>query len=283
MTIVGDVLRKTSQRLAPLLTNHAQSYAERVICHLLSKDRTALYLAAKRKLSAIELATLDKIIIRLESHEPLDYILGSSYFYHREFTVSPAVLIPRPDTETLIETVLQSEPKTKRLFADIGTGSGIIVSVLCEHCPHWEGLGIDRAANALEIAKKNRTTEQITLICSDLLTSVKLTTQLDFIVSNPPYIPSATVTTLDPSVKNFEPLKALDGGFDGLFFYRYLAQAAPLFLKSGAKCYCEIGYDQRDTVTQLFTRMFWRDVHCHYDLGGHPRVIEATAPERDRT
>lgn len=276
MTIVGDVLRKTSQRLVPLLTDHAQAYAERVLCHLLSTDRTTLYLTAERELSPIEAADLDKIIVRLESHEPLDYILGNSYFYHREFTVSPAVLIPRPDTETLIEIVLQSESKTKKHFADIGTGSGIVASVLCEHSPHWEGLGIDIATDALTIAQKNRTTEQVMVICSDLLTAIKLTAQLDFIVSNPPYIPSATIATLDPSVRNFEPVKALDGGPDGLFFYRYLAQTAPRFLKTGGKCYCEIGYDQRDTVTQLFTRMFWRDVHCHHDLGGHPRVIEAT-------
>lgn len=268
----SDLIRSTVERLRPALGDMALPVAERLLEHVLTCSRSELYLM--RAMPDVEqLREIDRIVKRCVSHEPLDYILGSAYFFNREFMVAPSVLLPRPDTEVLVEEVLSGERAEELLFADIGTGSGCIAGILTDERPGWRGIGIDRSFAALTIARRNCAQERVALVCSDMLSAVAPASRFDLIVSNPPYIPSETVQTLDTSVRDFEPHSALDGGPDGLDFYRKLAAGAPAFLKPGGRLYCEIGFDQEEAVRKLFSKNPWKEFRCRRDLAGHPRVI----------
>jgi release factor glutamine methyltransferase len=267
------VLRKIIGQLEPLLGAYALPSAERLLQHLFSCTRTELYLDGDRKVDDGMQRQITVILNRCLTHEPLDYILGISYFYNREFTVSPAVLLPRPDTEVLIETVLQFEAGNVAFFADIGIGSGIISCILTEKNSTWIAVGIDNSMDALHIARINRQCDRIELVCADFLSSFSSRRQFDFIVSNPPYIPTPKIEELDKSVKCFEPRRALDGGDDGLNFYRLLAKEAPSFLKSGGYLYGEIGYDQEESIRKLFLTSGWNIPTFFKDLSGYSRVF----------
>jgi release factor glutamine methyltransferase len=214
------------------------------------------------------------ILTKRLSGTPLPYIIGNSYFYSREFLVTPDVLIPRPDTETLIELVLMHESKSESIFADIGLGSGIISCILTETVPLWKAVGVDISYPALKVAQKNCHTP-VMLLCADMLSAFKPGKTFDFIVSNPPYISQDEMDTLDPEVRNFEPVTALCGGSDGLDFYRYLALESKKVLKKTGRIYCEIGYNQQISVFDIFSNQGWSKIKTEKDLGGNPRVLMA--------
>lgn len=270
---ISVALRETVEKLTPVLGTFSLPYSERILEHLLGCSRNELYLSSKRSLGEEQFKKLSTIVERCKREEPLDYIIGRSYFFNREFMVSPAVLIPRPDTEVLVEQILQHETEKSALFAEIGVGSGIISCVLTEERPEWNAVGIDISMEPLLMTRTNRKSNRIKLISSDCLSAISKNVQFDFIVSNPPYIQSEDIATLGASVKNYEPHEALDGGSDGLVFYRRFAKELPDNLKPGGVLYCEIGYDQREAIQALFQKPFWEDFHCFYDLAGHPRVI----------
>jgi release factor glutamine methyltransferase len=251
--------------------------AERVLTFLLNCSRSHLYLTGATELPPATAHRIDGIIRRRSTDEPLAYILGSAYFYNREFVVSPEVLIPRPDTEILVEEVLKRETGDGRSFIDLGTGSGCIATVLAEQNPSWHGVAIDLSPNTLLIARRN-SRNGFSLVCGDRLSAIRERQVFDFIVSNPPYIQSSALPLLQKSVRDFEPLSALDGGPDGLDFYRYLAiEAGPLLKRSG-RIYCEIGFDQGEAAATTFAEQGWTNVKVTKDLGGHPRVVQAIAP-----
>jgi len=275
MKELSDLIRTTVERLRPALGNMALPVAERLLEQVLRCSRSELYL--RREMPDVEeLREIERIVSRCVRHEPLDYILGSAYFFNREFMVSPSVLLPCPDTEVLVEEVLAGERAEELLFADIGTGSGCIAGILTDERPGWRGVGIDCSRAALSVARRNLRQERVALLCSDMLSAVAPGTRFDLIVSNPPYIPSPTVQTLDCSVRDFEPHRALDGGPDGLDFYRRLAAGAPAFLKPGGRLYCEIGFDQEAAVRKLFSVHPWKAFRCRQDLAGHPRAIRCS-------
>ncbi len=273
---IGEALVHIRDALAPLNGEFALPQAEEILISLTSLDRTHLYISKDVNLSEITVDTIDAIISRRKNNEPLAYILGSVYFYDREFIVSPSVLIPRPDTETLIENILKQQPPTPQRFLDIGTGSGIIASILTEHRP-WKGIALDISIDALRIAKRNRRST-FDLVCSDIFSSLKPQHQFDFIVSNPPYIDKASMSNLDNDVKDHEPHLALFGGDDGLFFYRQLAYQAADYIKREGFIYCEIGYNQLEACRTIFSTHHWRDISITYDLSRHPRVLSARVP-----
>jgi release factor glutamine methyltransferase len=273
MKLSGDLLRETATRLGGVLGEYALPYAERIFEHLLGCTRSGLYASTGAALPASRLEELESIVQRCCRREPLDYILGNAYFFDREFVVSPAVLIPRPDTETLIEQILRHEAASPELFADIGTGSGIIAAILTEHRPAWTGVGIDCSEQALGIARRNRRSSRQFLVCCDLFSAIAGRNTFDFIVSNPPYIKSGDITGLDESVKSFEPHCALDGGADGLDFYRAIERVAPMHLRPGGRVYCEIGCDQAEEVSMIFADARWCGSTVVKDLGGRPRVF----------
>jgi len=266
----------------PIVTNalllqygaFALPYAEKILQHLLNCSRSELYLDRTRYINEGMQSICSAIIARCTAGEPLEYITGVAYFYDREFIVTPDVLIPRPDTETLIETVLGNEPVGKAFFTDLGTGSGCIACVLTEQRPLWVGIAVDCSLLALKVAVKNRRTERVIPVCGDMTSMLAKQSKFDFIVTNPPYIPMAHIKSLDCSVKNFEPHGALDGGYDGLDYYRYLAENASYCLIQGGHLYGEIGADQGACVENVFARSPWNNFKIHKDLSGHDRVFQ---------
>jgi release factor glutamine methyltransferase len=279
MMRIGCVVREMVEELLPLLGEHALPCTEKILCHQFNCSRSALYLTADRTIDEAGLQQLSAIVERCRNHEPLDYILGVTYFFNREFIVTPAVLLPRPDTELLVEQVLRHERASPLCFAEVGIGSGIISCILTEQQTGWNAVGIDISAEALSVARRNRRSERVGLVCSDFFTAVATRQCFDFIVSNPPYITTGDIAHLDISVSRFEPYIAIDGGADGLDFYRRFALQAPGHLKTGGTLYCEIGYDQEDTVRSIFSTAPWGEIHCYPDIAGHPRVLRVRCGE----
>jgi release factor glutamine methyltransferase len=174
-----------------------------------------------------------------------------------------------------VETILESEKEKNCHFLEIGVGSGAISAILVQKNPDWLGIGTDISLPALNVAWQN-CPRAIHLVCSDLFSSIKPGTLFDFIVSNPPYISEGEMAGLDDGVKDFEPDIALDGGKDGLDFYRAFAMQSGYFLKPGGKLYCEIGYSQKNSVSTIFSSHGWKDVTTLKDLAGRPRVVIST-------
>ena len=265
-------LRDIQKKLTLVSGEFALPEAERILTFLLNCSRSELYLPQQKKLPDETVKKIQKIINRRVTDEPLAYILGCAYFYNKEFIVTPDVLIPRPDTEILVEEVLKNEKDGKCRFLDMGTGSGCIAAVLTGHNPAWKAAAADISFAALKIAKKN-CPYNVSLLCCDRLSGIKA--RFDFIVSNPPYIKSSSLPELDESVRDFEPRSALDGGPDGLDFYRYLADTAKPLLKDRGRIYCEIGYDQGKDVPKIFEEKGWKDISITKDFGNRPRVLQA--------
>jgi release factor glutamine methyltransferase len=261
------------------LGDFARVQAEEILMHFTGYSRTELMLRSGEEIDSATIDTISNVVKRRISGEPLQYILGTAYFYSREFKVNPDVLIPRPDTEILIEQILNHESRNSARFADIGTGSGIIACILTEERPSWSAVAVDISVKALRTAIVNSSTG-IRFICADLLNALKKEHQFDFIVSNPPYISLDEYATLDISVKNHEPPCALTDNADGLGFYRYFAQQAHNWIRTDGSFYCEIGYNQGDAVKTLLFDHGWRNVRLVRDLGGNDRVICAMVPSR---
>ena len=275
---LAQALTALRDAFTPVAAEFALPEAERVLTFLLDCARSRLYTGGNEDLPDEMERRIERIMRRRSLEEPLAYILGSAYFYNREFTVTPSVLIPRPDTEMLIEEVLANEPDCRLRFLDLGTGSGCIAAILTQERPAWRCIAIDRSMAALAIAKLNRRSA-FSLVCADRLEAIGPARSFDFIVSNPPYIPAPAIARLPGSVRRFEPLDALDGGVDGLDYFRYLAQNAPIVLASSGRIYSEIGYDQADAAQGIFAGRGWSDITVQKDLGGRPRVVRATWPK----
>jgi release factor glutamine methyltransferase len=181
------------------------------------------------------------------------------------------VLIPRPDTEVLVERVVADQPSSARCFLDLGTGSGAVAAALLHIRPLWQAVATDISLAALRTARRNLP-ERCGLVCADRLEALGQRARFDFMVTNPPYIASGE---LEESVRCFEPRLALDGGRDGLAFYRDLTADAGRCLAHEGMLYCEIGWNQREDVMALMWDRGWRDVVCTPDLAGRPRVVSA--------
>lgn len=206
-------------------------------------------------------------------HIPLGYIFGKSYFYGREFKVNENVLIPRQDTEILIDEICKDIKSRQENVSvlDIGTGSGAI-AITVQKETNAKVLAVDVSEKALEIAKDNakHLEADVEFVQSDLFEKVE--GKFDFIVSNPPYIETDVIETLDDEVKLNEPILALDGGGDGLDFYRKIVDDAPKYLNKGGKLYFEIGYNQAEALKNLMKEKF-KDILVYKDYGDNDRVV----------
>ena len=278
---INKLLRDIRTKLIPISDDLALADAENIIEQSLNINRTQLYTDTSIIISDDDLARINTIVERRLLGEPLPYILGKAYFYDREFFVNGDVLIPRPDTETLIETVINTEKNATAQFIDIGTGSGILAAVLTALRPVWSAVAIDISYRAARVAAQNihhpSTNKNINLICSDMLTAIKPQKQFDFIVSNPPYISSPQMKTLDDSVAAYEPHTALHGGDDGLDYYRMISGAAKMYLKDRGRVYLEIGYDQGISVPGILVDDGWSDIVVIKDLASRDRVVTASS------
>ena len=218
---------------------------------------------------------------------PLAQILGRQSFYGLDFFVSEDVLIPRADTECLVDLVLEDYADLAKQagssslnILDLCTGSGCIGISVAKHLPYQELLLVDRSEKALAVAKKNAAKhlgENVTFLQSDLLTEVQ-GEKFSLLLSNPPYIVSRVIPGLDREVSEYEPKLALDGGKDGLVFYRRIAKEAKAVLLPGARLYLEIGYDQGESVKDIFQKEGYEAVEVFPDLAGNPRVLRGIFP-----
>lgn len=218
---------------------------------------------------------------------PLAQILGRQSFYGLDFFVNEDVLIPRADTECLVDLVLEDYADLAKQagssslnILDLCTGSGCIGISVAKHLPYQELLLVDLSEKALAVAKKNAEKhlgENVTLLQSDLLTGVQ-GKKFSLLLSNPPYIVSRVIPGLDREVSEYEPKLALDGGEDGLVFYRRIAKEAKAVLLPGARLYLEIGYDQGESVKDIFQKEGYEAVEVFPDLSGNPRVLRGIFP-----
>ncbi|AQS41002.1 MAG: Release factor glutamine methyltransferase [Candidatus Tokpelaia hoelldobleri] len=226
-------------------------------------------------------AKLDAALQRRVTGEPTHRIIGTRGFYGLDFTLSTDTLEPRPDTETLIDLVLPFlQTQANPTALDMGTGSGAIAIALLHTVPQLRVTAVDISAGALATARQNAASAGVearfTTCESDWFASV--TGRFDLIISNPPYIPHGDIAALDKSVRDFDPLRALDGGADGLDFYRLLAAQGRRFLNPQGKIAVEIGFRQKEDVTALFTTAGFTRAAARADLGGiEPALLFSTS------
>lgn len=219
-------------------------------------------------------ARYQEALSRRGSHIPLQHITGEQDFMGLTFRVNEHVLIPRQDTETLVEQALKVIPEKSRIL-DLCTGSGCVIISLVVLGKELTGVGVDISDEALAVAKDNGARlagDRVEFIHSDLFSSVA--GKYNCIVSNPPYIPSQVIEELEPEVKDHEPRLALDGTEDGLLFYRKITEKSPDYLNEGGWLLVEIGYDQGESVSQLFIDNGFKEVEVIKDLAGNNRVVK---------
>lgn len=248
------------------------------ICHT---DRNELIVHADRRRSSLEEQFYRTVIEKRAERVPLQYIIGEQEFMGLRFKVNEHTLIPRQDTEILVEEALHRLSDGMRIL-DMCTGSGCILLSLLRYSNECEGVGIDISGEALKVARENA--EQLHLEASFLegdlfapladFVSDKTTDRLfDMIVSNPPYIETAVISTLMPEVRGHEPTKALDGGGDGLHFYKEIVMQAPMYMRKGAHLLFEIGCGQGEAVMSLMRAAGFEQVGIFKDYAGMDRVV----------
>jgi len=300
---VLEAIRKSTEFLAKKGVESPRLQTELLLAHLLELPRVKLYLNFERALTPAETDALRELIKRRSQHEPLQHITGSTSFCGLEIAVSRHALIPRPETELLAEagwnflSTLNSQPSTA---LDLGTGTGCIAITLAVKCPAAKITATDISADALalagENAARNGVAERIEFQKGDGFTVVQSEGRVtrvpevniqinvedsqssplrkfDLIISNPPYIPSAEIATLQPEVRNFDPCAALDGGADGLDFYRRIATEAKPFLKPDGKMMLEFGDGQAAAIQKIFEAEKWIVEAVKEDYSHRARIL----------
>jgi release factor glutamine methyltransferase len=268
----GEALLAARARLA-VTSKHPRRDAERLLEHVLGCHQTALLTYPERTLSDDEAEQFDRLVERRLVSEPMQYLTGEQEFFGLRFEVSPAVLIPRPETEHLVEAVLERFAREQAVrIVDVGTGSGAIAVALAHALPHSRVTAVDLFPAALEVARRNAerhgVIHRLALLTSDLLAGVD-GADFDAVVANPPYIAAGEV--LEPQVANYEPHSALYAGRTGLEIYERLIPQAARALKPGGWLMLEIGYGQSPAVRNLMDG--WAGVTLVADLQGIPRVV----------
>ncbi|MEO0604607.1 MAG: peptide chain release factor N(5)-glutamine methyltransferase [Myxococcota bacterium] len=273
-----DVLMRTETWLRRKGIPSPRLEAELLLGHVLEVDRLKLYLMHDRPLGDRELDALRPLVARRGQREPLSWILGTRGFHDIELAIRPGVLDPRPDTEALVEAVLEEIPTDREepvYVADIGCGSGAVGLALAHARPAVRLYAVDVDDTALAVTRENigkLGLEQRAAVCrGDLLDGVPASRPVDWVVSNPPYIPTGEIEGLMPEVAQHEPRRALDGGRDGLDVYRKLVPMAAERARVGLAV--EVGHQQAARVLDLFRRAGLQDLRTAADLGGIDRVV----------
>lgn len=257
--------------------------AELLLAHCLSMKRLDLYLQHDKPLSPEELAHFKSLIKRRKEREPVAYITGTKGFWTLDLSVTSDVLIPRPDTECLVESALQILPETHLEgplhVVDLGTGSGAIILALASERPENLYYAVDLSEKALAVAGKNKENNGIeatvTFIRGSWFGPFDKRPLFDLVVSNPPYIPSDDIHNLEPEITRYEPLLALDGDADGLACIRKILAEAPVYLKDGGWLMMETGFDQKPAVVELAEGLgCYEAVEYIRDAAGHNRVVK---------
>lgn len=281
MTVLEGI-QKSTEFLAKKEVDSPRLQAELLLAHVLKLPRMKLYLNFERALTEPETDTFRELVKRRAQREPLQHIVGSTSFCGLEITVNRHVLVPRPETELLAEAGWSFlSPLTPHLSTalDFGTGSGCIAIALAVKSPTAKITALDLSPDALNLAQQNATknnvTDRIEFVPGDGFAALPQGTQFDLIISNPPYIPTAEIATLDPEVRDYDPRSALDGGPDGLDFYHRLAAEARPFLKPGGKIMLEFGEGQAGAIQEIFEKQKWIVEAIRADYTQRQRILIA--------
>lgn len=277
---LSDILRRSATWLAGRGIDTARLDAELLAAHALGVERLQLFLEPGRPLNEEELQAIRALVRRRGEREPLAWITGSKGFHAIDLQVLPGVLVPRPDTETIVEALLARIPSDAQLFlADIGCGTGAIGLALAHARPGIKLYAVDRSDTAIDNTRKNVAAlgldGRVGVLQGDLLAPIPPHRPVDIVVSNPPYIPRQVLAGLAPEVRR-EPALALDGGVDGLDVYRRLIPAAAARARIGVAV--EIGHDQGRAVHDLFRQAGLQQVEVLQDLGRRDRVVLGLVP-----
>lgn len=277
MTSIAESLAKAESILAASGIAEPRREAMSLLMLATKSDKTFLYAHPEHILTNEEVTILDSILERRSGREPLQYISGVQEFFGLQFEVTPDVLIPRPETEIVVERALEILCASGRdRICDIGTGSGCIAISILHELPRVRGVGLDVSRDALSVAMRNAgkhgTSDRLSLLESDLFSA--LTDQkFDLIVSNPPYVPQRDMAGLQAEVRDFEPHGALTDNSDGLSIIRRIVSESPRFLAANGHLVMEIGFDQSDSVVAMFNPALWSPPELYPDLQGIPRLV----------
>lgn len=268
MKTIGEIIQLSADYLAERKIEKPKRLAEELLSHVLKMKKMDLYLQYDRPVLESELSTLRELLKRCAKGEPFEYVVGEVEFFGCKIQVNPNVLIPRPETELLVELI--SKRVKNGVLWEICTGSGYIAVALKKLLPELTVVASDICPKALAVAKENAKLNQVQIefLEGDLLAPFK-GRKADFIVCNPPYISDEEFTSLDPSVRGFEPKLALIGGKRGTEFYERLQREIPPFLNAGAKLFFEIGAGQGEAIKQIFDGKG----EVNKDYAGHPRFF----------
>lgn len=274
-----ESLKQATEILAANEIAEPRREASSLLAFALQKDKTFLIAHSEYELSDDESAHFQKLSERRASREPLQYIRGYQEFFGLDFTLTPDVLIPRPETELLVEAAIEIlQTKENPRFCEIGTGSGCISISILHTVKNASAIGADISENALRITKlnadKNSVADRLKLVKSDVFENIE-NENFDLIVSNPPYISSLDFENLQKEVKDYEPQNALTDGGSGLSIIEKIIAGAPKFLKPDCFLLMEIGFDQSNEVEKIFDLQIWNPLEFLKDLQGIRRTVKA--------
>ena len=273
----AEALREGRARLSAVGVEPAADDARQILQDVLAVSHASLIAEPNQALSSDEQRRFEASLSRREQREPLSHILGRVDFWSLQLNVNHNVLTPRADTETLVSCALDAlkDRQARVRILDIATGSGAIALALLSALPNAEAIATDISPDALALAKENANlcglSDRVTFINTDWTKGVSGT--FDLVVSNPPYIASDVIRTLDPEVRDFEPVIALDGGPDGLEFYPGLLEQTRQRLNANAQAFFEIGYDQGEAALALAQHAGFSTARIETDLAGRDRVL----------
>jgi release factor glutamine methyltransferase len=279
MANISEHLRLAAEILYASEIAEARREANSLLAFALGKDKTFLFAHPEYELSEREEKQFQNVIERRSKREPFQYIVGKQEFYGLDFEVTKDVLIPRPETELIVEQAIEILQAIENpMFCEVGVGSGCISISILHHLKTAEAISLDVSENALQIAKKNadkhQVSERLKLEISDVFT-ILTDQKFDLIVSNPPYISARDLETLQPEVRDYEPATALTDGGDGFSIVKKIIERASFFLKEKGFLLMEIGFDQSGAVEKMFDRSIWKNVEILDDLQGIPRTVKA--------
>lgn len=254
----------------------------RMIAHVTGLSAMAEIAADRDTLTPEETAALDAMLARRLAREPLQHILGWTWFYGLEIRCDGRALIPRPDSECVVDAALAHLPEDQPLrLADLGAGTGCLLAALLTQRPMAGGEGVEASPEAARLARENLEALGLSAraeVFEGSWSDWQGWPRADLIISNPPYIASAVIPELQPEVRDHDPLAALDGGADGLAAYREIISLAPAGMKPGAWLVLEIGYDQREAASALMAVSGFENINSGKDLGGNDRWVAGQAP-----
>ena|SRR5438876_4374473 len=285
MTVL-EIIKRSTEFLARKGVDSPRLQTELLLAHLLDLPRMKLYLNFERVLAPSEVEKFRELIQRRGQREPLQYVIGSTCFCGFDIALNQHVLIPRPETELLAERgwqMLNAEHRAP-LLLDFGTGSGCVAIALAVKNPAVQIYALEICADAIAVARQNaqrhRVSERIQFVEGDGFAVLPAGLAYDLIISNPPYIPTAEIETLQPEVRDYEPRRALDGGVDGLDYFRHLAAGASPFLKPSGGLMVEFGDGQAEAIREIFQHEKWIVDAIHEDYTRRPRILVAKRPDQ---